>query len=168
MVLQEPIIAKVLEGQFEELPRTGAGVRIQTWYAAMQWIAERPIVGWGAKGRSLAIDETEWLSDWVKDHFGHLHNFFLEILIAYGLLGLAVIGALAAWVGRATWLAWRGGVLPGDMALFSVGFFIYWLIVNQFESYNSFWTGVYVQNLVLGGLITHYWRWKLEQGSRVR
>nr|WP_297458408.1 O-antigen ligase family protein [uncultured Halomonas sp.] len=168
MDIQGPVIDKVLEGQFEELPLTGAGIRIQTWYAATQWIAERPVVGWGAKGRSLAIDETEWLSDWVKDHFGHLHNFFLEILVAYGLLGLAVIGALAAWVGRATWLAWRGGVLPGDMALFSVGFFIYWLIVNQFESYNSFWTGVYVQNLVLGGLITHYWRWKLEQGSRVR
>ncbi|WP_245704011.1 O-antigen ligase family protein [Modicisalibacter muralis] len=164
--MQQPIIEKVLQGQFTEMPNTGAGVRIQTWYAATQWIAERPIVGWGAKGRSLAIDQTEWLPAQVKRDFGHLHNFFLEIWVAYGLLGLAVIGALAIWVGRATWLAWRGGVLPGDMALFATGFFVYWAIVNQFESYNSFWTGVYVHNLVLGGLVTHYWRWTLEQDSR--
>ncbi|MDL4863374.1 O-antigen ligase family protein, partial [Halomonas elongata] len=62
--------------------------------------------------------------------------------------------------GMATWRAWRGGVLPGDMALFGAGFFLYWIVVNQFESYNSFWTGVYVHNLVVGGLVTHYWRWQ--------
>lgn len=163
--MKQPIIEKVLQGRFAEMPNTGAGVRIQTWYAATQWIAERPIVGWGAEGRSLVVDHTEWLPERIERDFGHLHNFFLEIWVAYGLLGLAVIGALAVWVGRATWLAWRGGVLPGDMALFATGFFVYWVIVNQFESYNSFWTGVYVHNLVLGGLVTHYWRWQLEQGS---
>ncbi|SHF80662.1 O-antigen ligase [Modicisalibacter ilicicola DSM 19980] len=158
---ESSVIGMVLQGNFSEVPYTSVGIRIQTWRAATEWIAERPLVGWGSDGRSLAIDQTEWLPDWVKRQYGHLHNFFLEVWIAYGALGLAVIGALAVWVGRATWLAWRGGVLPGDMALFGAGFFVYWVIVNQFESYNSFWTGVYVHNLVLGGLVTHYWRWQL-------
>jgi len=73
---------------------------------------------------------------------------------------VAVIAALTFWIGRATWLAWRGGAMPGDMALFACGFFVYWIIVNQFESYLSFTTGVTVHNLIVGGLVTHYWRWR--------
>ncbi|WP_243836028.1 O-antigen ligase family protein [Modicisalibacter xianhensis] len=158
-----PAIESILAGDFEAVPYNSSGVRFHTWRAATEWIAERPIVGWGGDGRSLAIDETQWLPQWVKDHFGHLHNYFLELWVAYGLLGVAVFAGLAFWVGRGTWLAWRGGVLPSDMALFGVAFFLYWIIVNQFESYNSFWTGVFVHNLVVGGLVTHYWRWQSTQ-----
>lgn len=120
-----------------------------------------PLVGWGGQGRGLVMDHTEWLPERVSEKYGHLHNYFIEIWVAYGMLGLAVIGALAFWIGLATWRAWRAGALPGDLALFGGGFFIYWMVVNQFESYNSFWTGVYVHNLVVGGLITHYWRWQM-------
>ncbi|WP_227370543.1 O-antigen ligase family protein [Halomonas sp. M20] len=162
---ESQVIAQLLDGRVEELPYTSIGIRIHTWRAASEWIAERPLVGWGGEGRSLVISETAWLPDWVKQQFGHLHNFFLEVWVAYGVLGLAVIGALAFWIGRATWLAWRGGVMPGDMALFGAAFFVYWMIVNQFESYNSFWTGVYVHNLVVGGLVTQYWRWLVVSGQ---
>ncbi|WP_092846634.1 O-antigen ligase family protein [Modicisalibacter xianhensis] len=158
---EKPAIESILTGDFSKIPYSSVGVRIHTWRAAAEWIAERPIVGWGADGRSLAIDETEWMPQRIKDQYGHLHNYFLELWVAYGLLGVAVFAALAFWVGRGTWLAWRSGVMPNDMALFGVSFFIYWVIVNQFESYNSFWTGVFVHNLVVGGLVTHYWRWQL-------
>ncbi|MCG7598279.1 O-antigen ligase family protein [Halomonas sp. McH1-25] len=158
---ERPTIESILAGDFSEIPYNSAGIRFHTWRAATEWIAERPLVGWGGAGRSLAIDETEWMPQWVKDQYGHLHNYFLELFVAYGLLGVGVFVALAFWVGRGTWLAWRGGVMPNDMALFGVSFFIYWVIVNQFESYNSFWTGVFVHNLVVGGLVTHYWRWQL-------
>lgn len=164
---EQQVITEVLHGDLENVPYSSVGIRIHSWVAAVDWIKERPMVGWGAEGRSLVIDHTEWLPERIKKDFGHLHNFFLEIWVAYGILGLVVIGALATWVGRATWLAWRGGVLPGDMALFGAVFFVYWVIVNQFESYNSFWTGVYVHNLVLGGLVTHYWRWTLEGSPKV-
>lgn len=164
--VEAQVIAQIATGETEDLPYSSIGIRIHTWKAALEWIQERPLVGWGGQGRSLVIDHTEWLPDRIKQEFGHLHNFFLEIWVAYGALGVAVIAALAVWVGRATWLAWRGGAMPGDMALFGAGFFVYWVIVNQFESYNSFSTGVFVHNLVVGGLVTHYWRWKLEQGRQ--
>ncbi|WP_249260671.1 O-antigen ligase family protein [Halomonas caseinilytica] len=159
---ESQVIDMLLEGQIDDIPYTSIGIRIHSWQAAFEWIQERPIVGWGGTGRRLVIDHTPWLPASVKQDFGHLHNYFLEIWVAYGLIGVGVIGALASWVGLATWRAWRGGVLPGDMALFGAGFFLYWLVVNQFESYNSFWTGVYVHNLVVGGLVTHYWRWQQE------
>lgn len=154
------VIGMLLEGNIDDVPYTSIGIRIHSWQAAFEWIEQRPLVGWGGEGRGLVIDHTPWLPDFVKENFGHLHNFFIEVWVAYGLLGLVVIAAFACWVGFATWRAWRGGVLPGDMALFGAGFFVYWMVVNQFESYNSFWTGVYVHNLVVGGLITHYWRWQ--------
>ncbi|GAB2796802.1 hypothetical protein GCM10027040_24170 [Halomonas shantousis] len=162
---ERAVIEMLASGDIAEVPYSSIGIRVQTWRAASEWIAERPLVGWGSDGRSLAIDQTAWLPEEIKQQFGHLHNYFLEVWVAYGVLGLAVFIGLAAWVGRATWLAWRGGVMPGDMALFGAAFFVFWVIVNQFESYNSFWTGVYVHNLVLGGLVTHYWRWQLTGGS---
>lgn len=161
MERERPAIESILAGDFSKVPYNSAGIRFHTWRAAAEWIAERPIVGWGGDGRSLAIDETQWLPQWVKDQYGHLHNYFLELWVAYGLLGVSVFAVLVFLVGRGTWLAWRGGVMPNDMALFSFSFFIYWVIVNQFESYLSFWTGVFVHNLVVGGLVTHYWRWQL-------
>lgn len=164
---ESPVIERVLDGDLQNVPYSSVGIRIHTWVAAGEWIAERPLVGWGGEGRGLVIDHTDWLPDNIKERFGHLHNFFLEVWVAYGVLGLGVIAALAFWIGRGTWLAWRAGVMPGDIALFGASFFVYWVIVNQFESYNSFWTGVYVHNLVVGGLVTHIWRWQLDTGRRI-
>lgn len=157
---ESSVIYQLAQGNLDAVPYSSIGIRIHSWIAAFQWIAERPLVGWAGEGRSLVIDHTPWLPVGVKQNFGHLHNFFIEIWVAYGLLGVAVIAALAFWIGRGTWLAWRGGAMPNDIALFGAAFFVYWIIVNQFESYDSFWTGVYVHNLIVGGLVTHYWRWR--------
>ncbi|WP_250148062.1 O-antigen ligase family protein [Halomonas jincaotanensis] len=164
---ESSVVAEVAQGEFDSVPYTSIGIRIHSWRAALEWIAERPLVGWGSEGRGLVMDHTPWLPADVKERFGHLHNYLLEVWVAYGLLGVLVIAALAAWIGRGTWLAWRGGVMPNDVALFGAAFFVYWMVVNQFESYNSFGTGVYVHNLVVGGLVTHIWRWRRETGQRV-
>lgn len=164
---ESTVLEKLVQGEFGSIPYTSIGVRINSWRAALEWIEERPLVGWGSEGRGLVMDHTPWFPTEIKERFGHLHNYFLEVWVAYGLLGIFVIAALAFWVGRGTWLAWKGGVIPNDLALFGVAFFVYWLVVNQFESYNSFGSGVYVQNLVLGGLVTHIWRWQAESGKRV-
>ncbi|MBY5930377.1 O-antigen ligase family protein [Halomonas sp. DP8Y7-3] len=164
---ESSVIGMLLQGKIDEVPYTSIGIRIHSWQAAFEWIEQRPFVGWGGEARGLVMDHTPWLPDHVKEKYGHLHNYFLEVWVAYGLVGLLVVGALAFWIGLATWRSWRAGVLPGDMALFGFGFFVYWIIVNQFESYNSFWTGVYVHNLVVGGLVTHYWRLQAGHNSQV-
>ncbi|MDH2421776.1 O-antigen ligase family protein [Cobetia amphilecti] len=152
------VISQLVEGQFSEIPYTSIGIRVNSWIAASQWIAERPITGWGPKGRELVMSETDWLPDWVLQKFGHLHNYFLETWVEYGLIGVLALAMLALWIGQATWRAWRSGMMPTDIAFFGCLFFVYWIIVNQIESYNSFPTGQFVHNLIVGGLITHYWR----------
>ncbi|MBR9856705.1 MAG: O-antigen ligase family protein [Gammaproteobacteria bacterium] len=158
LAAESEVISTVIAGNFADVPYTSVGIRIQTWRAATEWIAERPVFGWGENGRSLAIKETSWLPNFVREDFGHLHNYFLEVWIAYGLVGVGLIAVLAIWIGRGTLQAWRTGVIPNDMALFSLAFFVFWIIVNQFESYNSFGSGVYVFNIILAGLTTHIWR----------
>ena len=164
---ESTVVAQLLQGDVEAVPYTSIGIRIHSWRAALEWIAERPLVGWGGEGRSLVMAHTAWLPDDVKAEFGHLHNYLLEVWVAYGLLGVLVILVLAVWIGRGTWLAWRAGVMPNDVALFGVAFFVYWMVVNQFEAYNAFGTGVYVHNLVVGGLVTHIWRWQWQSGRQV-
>ncbi|TDO16830.1 MULTISPECIES: O-antigen ligase family protein [Halomonas] len=167
LLTESGVIAELAAGHFDAVPYTSVGIRIHSWQAALEWIAERPLVGWGGQGRGLVMEYTPWLPDFVKEEFGHLHNFFLEVWVAYGLFGVLLFVVLAVWIGRGTWLAWRAGVMPNDVALFGTAFFLYWVVINQFESYNSFGTGVYVHNLVVGGLVTHIWRWQWETGQRV-
>jgi len=158
-------IANILSGDVASVPYSSVGVRFHTWRAAGQWFVERPLVGWGDEARGLVIKNTDWLPDHVRQQFGHLHNTTLEILVAYGVLGLGVMLLLTAWVAMGTWRAWRAGVMPGDMALFGLGFLIFFVVVNQFESYLSFWSGTYLFNLVLGGLVSHIWYWQV-RGNR--
>lgn len=46
------------------------------------------------------------------------------------------------------------GHLKDESALFALGFFIYWLFINNSESYLSFNSGVFTFGLVVGGLLT--------------
>src|SRR5699024_5039042 len=126
LAAESDVIERIVEWRFDEIPYTSVGNRINTWRAGMDWIAKRPLVGWGGEGRNLAIKHTQWVPDHVKEEYGHLHNYFLELWVAYGLLGVAVMLALAVWVGQGCWRSWRAGVLPGDIALFGAAFFIYW------------------------------------------
>ncbi|MGM0984077.1 MAG: O-antigen ligase family protein [Pseudomonadota bacterium] len=164
---ERQVIGQIIAGELAQVPDTSIGIRIHSWRAAGEWIAERPVIGWGGQARGLVMDHTEWLPPLYEERFGHLHNSVLELWVAYGLLGVGVFVALAAWVGFGTWNAWRARVMPGDMALFAVVFFVFWLVVNQFESYMAFGSGVYVFGMVAGGLVTHIWRWQAETGKRV-
>ncbi|TDR57266.1 O-antigen ligase [Halomonas ventosae] len=164
---ERSVITQALEDDWKTLSYSSIGNRLLSWRASVEWIKERPLIGWGEEGRSLVTTETDWLPRQTRENYGHLHNIFLELLVSYGLLGVMAIGALVGWVGIGTWKAWRGGTMPDDMALFGLAFFVFYFIVGQFESYSFFWTGSYLQNLVLGGLVTHIWRWQVESGQRI-
>ncbi|MBB3185659.1 O-antigen ligase [Halomonas fontilapidosi] len=164
---ERSVITQALEDDWKTLSYSSIGNRLLSWRASVEWIKERPLIGWGEEGRSLVTTETEWLPRQTRENYGHLHNTFLELLVSYGLLGVMAIGALVGWVCLGTWKAWRGGTIPDDMALFGLAFSVFYFIVGQFESYSFFWSGSYLQNLVLGGLVTHIWRWQVESGQRI-
>ncbi|MEQ5767647.1 O-antigen ligase family protein [Halomonas sp. H33-56] len=150
------ILPKIFDLQFP-LPDTSLGVRINTWVAAFPWISEKPFFGWGGSARGLVIDHTPWLSEWTKENIGHLHNYALEVLVSYGVFGLSIISALYAWFVFVVYKSWRKRYISGDIAAFGLIFLVYWIFINQFESYLSFWTGVYVHNLIFGGFVSIYW-----------
>ncbi|MCE0733808.1 O-antigen ligase family protein [Halomonas sp. G15] len=156
LIHESGVVTQLLEGDIDDMPLTSVGVRVVSWQASLSWIAERPVVGWGDDAGSLVMRQTEGFPPKLKA-FGHLHNSFLELLVSYGLLGLAVFVALGWWVARGTWRAWRNGYMPGNMALFGYSFFIFWLVVNSFESFIFYWTGIHLFSLVMGGLVTHIW-----------
>ncbi|MBY5985176.1 O-antigen ligase family protein [Halomonas sp. DP5Y7-2] len=167
LAAENSVMAHAMQGNWEEVPYSSIGTRLHTWRAGFEWFAERPIVGWGGEGRGLVIDHTDWLPQQIKEEYGHLHNTLLDFLVSYGLLGLSVISVLVVWTGLGSYKSWKAGVMPTEVFIFGWAFFVYYFIVSLFESYSFFWTGSYIQNVVMGVVVTFIWRWQLESGSSV-
>ncbi|MBY5969546.1 O-antigen ligase family protein [Halomonas denitrificans] len=167
LATENSVITSAMQGNWDDVPYSSIGTRLHTWRAGLDWFAERPILGWGGEGRGLVIDHTDWLPKQIKDEYGHLHNTLLDFLVSYGLLGLSVISVLVVWTGLGSYKSWKAGVMPTEVFIFGWAFFVYYFIVSLFESYSFFWTGSYIQNVVMGVVVTFIWRWQLETGSSV-
>lgn len=139
-------------------PLTSSGVRIASWAAAAEWIGERPLAGWGAGATKGLIDHSEYFSEGFKNAFGHLHNSFLEVLVAHGLIGGLLFGCIALWLGASTVKAYNSGTMPRDAFVFAWGAFTFWLVVNMFESYILYPSGQYVTALIFGFIYSFYIR----------
>lgn len=143
-----------LEGRFSELPYDSTGIRLRSWYYALPWIAENPWFGWGPEGSKVIMQESDALPPALKVHFGHLHSTYLDVLAQYGLAGLSLLIALGAWFAGSLIQANRRGVIPYAAFLMGMGFLVYWLVVNAFESYMLFSSGKYVFTIVLAGILS--------------
>jgi O-antigen ligase len=144
----------IMDGHLNSLPYTSIGIRIHTWIEAAHHIEERPILGWGDKARSLVIKKSKILPDDIRDNFGHLHNYYIETQLSYGLLGSVFLILFFAYVIREIYVSWKKDIISHDVGILSLCFIVYWLFINNFESYMSFNTGVFVLGLILGGLMT--------------
>lgn len=133
-------------------------IRLSTWSESLVWIEKRPWFGWGGKGRRFVINQTDHLSDARKKQFGHLHNSYLDTATNYGLLGLSVMLALLGFLAYATYCGWKRKTIGNNAALFFSTFIVYWLIVNIFESYMFFSSGIYILAVVSGAIISLYWQ----------
>jgi O-antigen ligase len=164
------MLAQARSGDLSELPRTSMGYRVVSWRAAVDWFAQRPITGWGGNAGGLVIQHTDWLQAYIGDFsLGHLHNSYVEVLVRYGLLGFSIYLVLMVWTARGAHKAWKNGNMPGDFLVFFLVFFVFWAIVNLFESYMFYGTGVYVFNLVMAALLSFIWadRKRLEKDGPV-
>ncbi|WP_155849258.1 MULTISPECIES: O-antigen ligase [unclassified Alcanivorax] len=150
-------IESVMRGDIHaDLTGSVAG-RAHSWWAAAEWIAERPVLGWGGNGRGLVLSHSERLPEWVSNKFGHLHSSYLDTMVNFGLLGLGVLLVLLGWVTLRAMAAWRARQLPGDVLIFYLGFLAFWLVINLFESYLYFSSGELVFSLILGGVVSLIW-----------
>ncbi|SDK74553.1 O-antigen ligase [Franzmannia pantelleriensis] len=135
-------IQAFLQGNLDAMEMRSVGVRAHTWVYAVEQITERPLVGWGPASRIPLIEEGPFPEN-VQTRFGHFHNSYLEVLLAYGLLGLGMLGVLlVAVIKGLRQLARRGReglYLSGSLA----ASFLMMAVANLFESYLVFRTGIY-------------------------
>jgi O-antigen ligase len=149
-------VENILEMDLHSLDSGSIGIRIKIWQASWPWIKEHPLVGWGGNAPGLVVDESG-----LGVKFGHLHNSYVDILVSYGVLGIVLFFSLVGWMLYMAVKAWHSGFLPGDVLLFFYLYLGFWLFVNCFESYMFFSSGIYVFNLVSGGIVTLIWRYQL-------
>lgn len=156
------IIGERLEAEvvtWEELKRTAAHEsqdrssikdRVASWSAAVGWIGERPLMGWGGRGSRPLIDHSPLFSERFKETYNHLHSSYLQVLVEIGIVGAGFLLVLITLVGRACIKAFQRGDMPLDVLLFGGLFFAFWVIVNVFESYIIFPSGTYLVAIVTG------------------
>ena len=149
--------AQLLAGDFRNMPNSSIGIRVQMWAAAIDWIQQRPLMGWGRNGAHLAIEHSEWLPQVLRERFNHVHNSYLEVQVRYGLLGTLLFAALVGWFARQLAAAKKNNRIPKDIYVFAWLFFLFWIIANAFEGYMFKSIGVYIFNIVAAGIVTHIW-----------
>src|SRR5690554_180017 len=143
-----------LHGKIEEMPLDSTGIRLRSWYFAGTFLAEKPWFGWGPDGSKLIMQESAALPTELKPEFGHLHNTYLDIIAQFGIFGLALYLSLLGWLIVKIIKAFQSNAISLSTFLFGVTFFIYWSIVNIFESYMLFSSGKYAFTIVCSGIIS--------------
>lgn len=151
---ENPFSVFSVEDGEEPVMKESVRIRLYTWREALDWIVQRPLFGWGGNGRRMVVAATPELTKAEIGRFGHLHNSYLDTLVNYGLAGLLVWFCLLGWLSTSVARAWRDGQLADDWLLFWLAFLLYWLVINMFESYMYYHTGVYAFALVAGGMLT--------------
>lgn len=154
---ESSVIEQVLSGNLKDIPYTSVGIRIHLWEAALTKIKERPLLGWSNRGQSIAIDKNNWMPEYIKLDFGHLHNSYLSILTDYGFIGLVFYFLWFGWILKSVLKAVSKGLLRQDIGYFTLATLCFWSIANLFESYLFFWTGVFCLQVIFGGLLALIW-----------
>lgn len=151
--LQESdVILVAAKGGLDDVPLTSIGIRLHTWAYAIEKIKERPLTGWGSKSRKSLIKEGDF-PKWIKDRFGHFHNSYLEILLSYGVLGFLIFLLLVVYIFKGIF-----SLISKDL-VFGYGLLSAWLnflVVNIFESYLIFSSGMFFFIAVGGVSISFY------------
>nr|WP_286009649.1 O-antigen ligase family protein [Salinicola sp. S1-1-2] len=147
------VMQTAAELDWDSIPYSSIGIRLHTWRYALEKIAERPLTGWGADSRKYLIDEGPFPQA-IRDRFGHFHNSYIEITLAYGLIGLTILGILCG----AMWEGVRQAYKRGHRYL-ATGLacsFVFFAIANLTESYFIFRTGIYFVTIVGGCALSFY------------
>jgi O-antigen ligase len=134
--------------QFKQEYMSSSGIRIATWTAATGWILERPLLGWGARSVKQLLRQNPDLDKALEGRFGHLHNTYLELSVAVGLIAVALMFTIIFGLAKMTEKQWKNGKIPTDTVLFLFGFLTFWAVVNMFESYLNYRSGFIVNTLI--------------------
>ena len=152
----EPLVTKnLLEGKTKNIAMTSLGVRVNTWIEAGKWIKEKPLHGWGGRVRTHVIQDSNF-SDDIKEHYGHFHNSYVEFTLAYGLIGLLYVLFIYYWVNKHIYLLSSHSARYRGVWYFTLYGSVFMAIINVFESYIFFRSGVYATAVLLAPAYSLY------------
>lgn len=162
------VIYSLLHLNFDDIPMSSVGIRINSWIEASHWIKKHPLIGVDANAPGLVISQSKLFNDRINESYvtiktlRHLHNFHIEVLVSYGVIGLLLIYALYINLPRSLFLI-KDKLPDTNLWIFlSLCCITYWLTINAFESFNSRNYGVYSHNVFFAGLYTFYLAIKLD------
>ncbi|MDD5035086.1 MAG: lipid A export permease/ATP-binding protein MsbA [Methylococcaceae bacterium] len=127
-------VEKVIQGEVANAPTTSISIRLKLWgFGLEQWL-QRPLQGFGPGSSRYLIERTgnqAFIEKSGAQH--HLHQFYIELLLRFGLVGLTLFGALFGLISYPFWKACRGGRLAPELALLILGVWAYTAAWNLFE-----------------------------------
>ncbi|RBP83241.1 O-antigen ligase domain-containing protein [Marinomonas rhizomae] len=159
---EKEALSAIASLNFDNVPYSSFGIRLHSWVAATDFIKEKPVFGWGSNGRTLVMKHTKWLPDWVQEDFGHLHNTYIEMLVNFGIVGLAFYLFMWVYLTKSLFREIHKGTIEKDIGYFFMSFLCFWSIMNCFEAYQNFWTGVFYFTVFVTGIQARVWRVKLQ------
>ncbi|MCP4323531.1 MAG: O-antigen ligase family protein [Psychromonas sp.] len=155
VLLDTGTLQTIISGDLDNIPMTSIGIRVNSWILATDWIKERPILGSGAEAISEVIQQSDKFTGELKK-IGHLHNYHIETIVAYGSLGLLLIYTLYYWLVRSLFITRIQQPELSALAVFSLMFVTFWACINLFETINARSFGVYTHNIMFAGFYTFY------------
>jgi len=165
-LLQEQNVVYSILDKNKAIEMTSIGVRINSWLAAIDWIKRHPVIGLDSEAISEVINQSERFDDNLKKKYGHLHNFFIETLVAYGFIGLFLIIALYYFIIKSTQTSSISEDERKYYLLASICFATYWLVINNFETFNSRLLGVFAHNIIFASFYTFHITNYLKQNDK--
>lgn len=160
---EHEVVGAVLRGDLSAVPSSSIGFRIHAWHYAFQLFLEKPWFGWGPRSHiPLLLESTNPVENTTlgavveRSGLRHFHSSYVTLLIANGVVGALLYLTTIATIGTAAWTSWKRRLMPTDIAVFLALFFIFWTVVNAFESYVSYSTGIYLVGAI--GAIAYTYR----------
>jgi O-antigen ligase len=136
------VLTAVINRDWDNIPYNSFGIRINTWIQALEWIKEKPLIGYGGKVRKYIIPTSTKHSKYVMKHVRHFHNSFIELSLGYGIIGM-ILAILP--FGLITINMKSNNDIYNHFTLYGS---ILFLIMNCFESYLFFWVGPFVLTIL--------------------
>lgn len=144
---ESSIISILIQGNWDNIPMTSIGLRVNSWLEASKWIVERPILGSDFNAISYVTRTAEKFQTEELQGFGHLHNYYLEVWVAFGIVGLIFLAVFYREI--AVNVVNHQGK---EERYLLYSFLIFWFIISMFESYNHKFLGLYIHTIILAGL----------------
>ena len=129
----------IKSGQWQNAPMTSLGLRLHLWHWGWSLWQESPWLGVGV-GSVLPLMAADNLPHEPGGaEFTHLHNSWLELLCATGVIGLGLFIAFVVFSARGGWWAYRMGRLPGRFLLMQWAVFVMFVVANYSEAHITKW-----------------------------